>query len=117
MATKSLSSQAAKGNPLPEWQKERIEMASKVQKRVLDPFMIFAQLIKGYNRRKGDMETAELSITEISVVLRLLVIGGHMELRSHCVGNGGEDFVPSDYLETILEEWAKDIKKLAEGEA
>ena len=111
MAGKNVSAQDAKDKALGE----RIKMVREIQRRILDPIMILVQLVRQYDYDAPPR--ADLQVADIVDLLRLLVIGGHMELISQGTGDGGGHFVPSDYLEVIIESWMADIKEAKGGEA
>ena len=69
--------QNSNGKGISEGQRERIEMARKVQERVLGPIMTFSELVRGYEELEHDRHKADFSMAEICRALRLLVIGGY----------------------------------------
>lgn len=99
MATQNLSAQAAEGNTLPEWRKERIEMTRQVWENILDPIMTFAELVRGYN---GGID---FTPQEMSSVLRLLVLGGYAETKPYCTFGGSLRHVSGDQLEKETKNW------------
>lgn len=84
-----------------EWHKVRVEMTREVWEHILDPIMTFAELVRGYDHRKG----IDFELPEISAVLRLLVLGGYTEtkLQSSCGGNMSH--VSGDLLEKEIKDW------------
>jgi hypothetical protein len=103
-----------KNNTLPKWQQERIKLALEVQKNILDPLMTFAELIRRYDKLEFNNETNayDFDLTEISRALRLLILGGHIELISYCTSYGGGQNIQSGYLRHILGEWTEPITEV-----
>jgi hypothetical protein len=85
---------------LPEW-KERIEMTRLAWRHILDPILTFSELIKGYDSRGR----IDLTLEEVSDVLRLLVLGGYTESKMHCTIGDSLCHTCGDALEKELENW------------
>lgn len=98
---------------LREWETERIYMARSVAQHILDPMMTFAEIVKGYDQGKN----IDLNLDEISAVLRLLVLGGHMDVMMSCSQGGFLCHITGKELEAYAHDWAKVIRKNDEGVA
>jgi len=112
MAKEQITTNGTGGKGISKEDRKCIEIARKVQKRVLDPLMLFTELLRGYDEMEFTQEKVAINTSEICDALRLLVIGGYTELNSHCTGNGGEYCMTSGYLKIIIEEWAQNIAEM-----
>ena len=110
MSTKQASHSQEKGKALPDWQKERVEMATLVSEHILDPIMSFAELVRGYDEKTGIGFEHE----EITAVLRLLVLGGHAELKTYCVTGGHWCHISGTSLNKEWKEWLEAAATLEE---
>ena len=111
MAGKNLSAQTEESKAI----SERIKMVRGIQRSILDPVMTLVQLLKWYDADKP--MRADISVSETADILRLLVMGAHVELKSQLPGHIGGYSVPSDFLETIIREWMEDLNEAKGGEA
>ena len=69
---------------------------------VLDPILLFAELLRGYDESRMDFNMAE-----IGAVIRLLALGGLAQTLTH----GGFDYMYSDCLKTSLREFDEACKE------
>ena len=110
MATQNLSAQAAESNTLPEWQKAQIKEAHGVFKRILDPLMLFSELLAAYGESKG---TADFTPAEIAATVRLLALGGYADLMTF----GASRYHYGDALKSAFAEWLECAGKWEGGAA
>ena len=103
MAQDTIGTKDDGGKAIPEWQKDRIEIAALVGEHILDPIMSFAELVRGYDSRKG----INFTLDEISRVLRLLVIGGHAEMKLYGVTGDSWCHISGKNLDDEIREWLK----------
>ena len=92
--------------PIPEWQQERIEMVRLMGKHILDPIMVFASLVTFEKEKVFDAK-------EVCAILRLMILGGYMELKTYCVTSAGGhmQYFGDDSLASIGEEFYQIVKK------
>ena len=99
---KTQTTSGKKESAIREWQKDRIEMANMVSKHILDPMMSFAELVRGYDQGNG----IDFNMEEISDILRLLVIGGHIEMMTYCIDGGSLSHITWNCIEEEVRKWA-----------
>ena len=112
MAGKNVSAQTEENKAL----SERIEMVRGVQRRILDPIMALVELVSGYNNA-NDTTRADISPDEIAEMLRLLVMGGHVELIKDAPGSDLSYYVPAYFFEDIISNWMDGLEKMKGGAA
>jgi hypothetical protein len=100
MATQNLSAEATKSNTLPDWKKERIELANLIRESILDPIMNFAEMVRYYDEKQaGPLET-----DMTAAILRLLVIGGYTDLKL-CCADGITLYSTGDCVDKTIKKW------------
>ena len=112
MAGKNVSVQTEESKAL----SERIEMVRGIQRRILDPIANLAELVSGYNNAR-DIKHAEASVEDIVDMLRLLVMGAHVELIKQPLGSDLMGYVPSFLFEDIIRDWRDDLEEMKGGAA
>lgn len=91
-------------------QRHKIEMTLDFFNYSLEPISIFAELIRGYN------DDRELTLQEISSVLRLLVFGAHVDAKIWCIDSGTYPRVREDYLRAIHTYWGDSTRNTESAE-
>jgi hypothetical protein len=94
-------STATKNTPLPEWQKARMETADEVFKRILDPIMLFSELLTVYDEGCDSGRGVIFNTAEIGAAVRLLALGGMTDLLM----GGRSRHVDGDSLKSVLRDW------------
>ncbi len=114
MADKRIPTNETESNPIPEWRKDRYEMAEGISKNILEPISLFAELIRGYDHAKSTGEYDFLP-QEIASMLRLLVHGGYADLKALC-SDWGFTFNPMTHniMTDMDEQWSELINKTHE---
>jgi hypothetical protein len=113
MAEKNVNSGTQKVKAeLPEWQKARVEMTRDVWKHIVDPLMLFAELVRGYDHKRG----ADLTMEEISSVLRLLALGAYTEPKFGCGWGGSMTQVSCERQEDAARQWVVEFSDAEEDE-
>ena len=111
MAGKNVSEQEAKDKAL----SERIEMVRGVQRRILAPLMTFVELLDGYYNAEHTPKRADPSLADVADMLRMLTLGGHVELMMDPPGSDLTYFVTASVFEDLIEAWMQDIEELDGG--
>ena len=94
---------------LHEWQIAGIEAALDMYKFILEPLGIFAELLRGYNNDD------DLTIQDVSTVLRLLVLGAMADPKVICSYGGTFDQVrPLQMLKHFDADWLELLEKYRE---
>jgi hypothetical protein len=96
------------GKGLPAWQKAQIKEAHGVFKRILDPLMLFSEILVAYGESKGN---AEFTTEEIAAAVRLLALGGYADLMSF----GRSRYTFGEGLKDAFEEWLECAKEWEGG--
>lgn len=95
-------------NTLPEWQTAQIKQAHGVFKRILDPLMLFSELLAAYDESEG---TAEFTPADIAAAVRLITLGGYADLMTF----GITRYHYGEPLKTIFGEWLECAKEWEGG--
>jgi hypothetical protein len=99
---------AAESNTLHECQKARIKMANTVCEHILDPIMLFSEVLTTYNESKG----AQFTLKEIGAAVRLLALGGMADMLM-C---GSSRYIDGDTLRHVLKDWIEIEEEYYENE-
>ena len=89
--------------------KERIELARVASKHILDPIMLFSELLTAYEEKNG----VEFSLAEIGAAVRLLALGGMADMMMA----GTARHVDSDTAWCIMEDWQESAEEYRKGGA
>jgi len=88
---------AEEGKGLPEWQKERIAMARDVFESILNPLMLFSEVLTAYDQSEG----VELDLADIGAAVRLFALGGMVDMMM----GGTVRHIQADGLYSVLKDW------------
>jgi hypothetical protein len=87
---------------LKKWTDESPETVKSVQQNILDPVMLFLEIIK-----KDVSEEKEYEIKDVLKIIRLLMLGGYSELKLNYLTKDTGSWVSGDFLDEIHAVWAK----------
>ena len=107
MSAKHTTHSNENGKGLPDWEKERIKVNAEVSEMILDPIMLFAELLRGYNEK----DRMQFNPAEIGAVIRLLALGGLVQTLTH----GNCDFIDREVLESMLDDFADAVSRHKDG--
>jgi hypothetical protein len=85
------------------WAKTRFYAG--IRQRVLDPMMTVLELFNGYDHKRP--KCPDLNEDDMAGIMRLLVMGAHVELMVLSAGNMRGYWLPSAYLDDVLQEWVE----------
>ena len=91
------------------WEKERIKTHAHVNEMILNPIMLFAELLRGNKEEKG----MSFDMDEIGAVIRLLALGGLAQTMTH----GHFYYADSDVLEVMFKDFAAAVRRHKDGAA
>lgn len=97
-----------KESSLPDWQTAQIKEAHGVFKRILDPLMLFSELLAAYEESEG---SPDFTPAEIAAALRLLTLGGYADLMTF----GASRYTYGEPLKSMIEEWLDCTNKCEGG--